>query len=385
MSDLSQHGLISTLQRLGSHAGLEAELAGRTREHPVALILPCHAVDLGRPAIRRIARELSGAPFLSEVVIPVNGITAGERSGVRSFFRDHLALPHRLLWCDTSEDQLPHPAFRAGKGSNVWASIGLLAEEERVGSVLIADADVTTFRREMLARLAFALVDPRLGYAFAKSYYPRVSDRIYGRVSRLFAAPLLEALVRTAGHLPMLDYLRAFRYPLAGECGMALELAAALPMESGWGLEIGTLCELFLQVDPRLICQVDAGVRYDHKHQPLGDGARGLVRMCREVAQTLLGYLAAEGMNQERGFREALLYNYRSEGAEALRRTAALAAINGLPHDAAQEADALAAFEGVLKELLAAGPAIHRRGNRLPPWRQPDKQAQMWLHRTMID
>lgn len=377
MSDLSQHGLIATLQRLQHHAGLEEELERGCREHPVALILPCHAGDLGRPALRRICRELSGARFLAEVVVPVNGLERGERHGVSAFFRDELRLPHRLLWCDTEEGDRPHSAFRPGKGANVWASIGLLLRERQVRSFLLADADVTTFRREMLARLAFALVDPRLGYAFAKSYYPRVSDRIYGRVSRLFVAPLLEALVRTSGHLPMLDYLRAFRYPLAGECGMGLDLAERLPVEAGWGLEVGMLCELFREIDPREVCQVDAGVRYDHKHQPLGDGERGLVGMCAEVAQTLLRYLTAEGLKLGAGFEEALLLNYAQEGREALRRSAALAAMNGLHYDGESEQAALTAFGAVLAGVRSG------EKDRLPAWRQAGSREWAWLEAAL--
>ena len=40
---------------------------------------------------------------------------------------------------------------------------------------------------------------------------------------------------------------------------MTRELAAALPVSSGWGLEIGQLCEVFRRADPREVCQVDGG------------------------------------------------------------------------------------------------------------------------------
>src|SRR5277367_5154301 len=46
------------------------------------------------------------------------------------------------------------------------------------------------------------------------------------------------------------DYLTAFRYPLAGECAFPAELARELPLDSGWGLEIGWLCEVHRRLPP---------------------------------------------------------------------------------------------------------------------------------------
>lgn len=352
MSDISQHGLICTLQRLNEYPGLESELVGLTRDHPVALVLPCHADELGRSALANILTELSHAAFVEQVVIPINGLDAGTFSSAKEYFRNRLSLRHTVLWCDGIVPGLP--AFQPGKGSNVWHAVGLLAREKECALVLTADADVVTFQLEMLARLTFALVHPDLGFTFAKSYYPRVTDRIYGRASRLFLAPLLQAIVRAGGHQPLLDFLGSFRYPLAGECGMTLELAASLPFAPGWGLEMAMLCDVFRTTDPRQVCQVDAGVRYDHKHQPLGDGERGLVRMCREIALTLFAHLAAEGVRLDAPFFEAVLGSYRREAGEALRRFAALARINALHFDPKEEYEAVRLFGTALKEALGA-------------------------------
>ncbi len=368
MSDISQHGLLCTLQRLSDNPGLEAELASLTRERPAALVLPCHAEELTRPALGGILDELARAAFLSEVVIPMNGLDAEGARRAGAFFAARLSVPHRVLWCDSPAFAGPMgalvPGFRPGKGSNVWLALGVLAREERCALVLTADADVTTFRLEMLARLTFALAHPDLGYTFAKSYYPRVTDRIHGRVSRLFLAPLLQAVVRAGGHQPLLDFLQSFRYPLAGECGFTRSLAASLPLDTGWGLEIGMLCDVFRRTDPREVCQVDAGGRYDHKHQPLGDGARGLVRMCGEIARTLFAHLALEGVRLDRPFFDAVLASYRREAAEALRRSAALAKINALRFEASDEEAAVRSFEAALHEASKA-PALP---SPLPGW-----------------
>jgi len=379
MSDISQQGLICTLQRLREHPTLDGELTRLTREHPAALILPCHAGEFARPALRNILAELSRAPFFSEVIVPANGLDAGEAARARAFLAERLRLPHRLLWCDPVVATLP--GVRPGKGSNVWLALGLLAREGRVRFVLTADADVTTFRLEMLARLLFALAHPEAGFQFAKSYYPRVSDRIYGRVTRLFVAPLLQALIRVAGHFPLLDFLASFRYPLAGECGMTLELARALPLESGWGLEVGMLCELFRRTEPRAVCQVDAGIAYDHKHQPLGDGMRGLVKMSGEIARTLLAQLAREGLRLDAHLLDALPGAYRREAGEAVRFSGALARINALPFDAGAEADAIHLFARALEEAIGQGTLPPP----LPAWKSPEAPDWSAVNASGID
>ena len=211
-----------------------------------------------------------------------------------------------------------------------------------------ADCDVASFRRGDLARLCYAVAHPRLHYRFAKMYYSRVTDRLYGRVSRLFLAPLLHAVVRVAGHVPLVDFLLSFRYPLAGEVAMTRELAAALPASGGWALEIGQLCEVFRAVDPREVCQVDGGSGYDHKHQP---AATALATMAAEIARELLRQFAAEGLGTEPAFLPALARAYRIEAAHALRRSASLALINRLPFDEAAETGIVAGFAAQLDQL----------------------------------
>jgi glucosyl-3-phosphoglycerate synthase len=144
--------------------------------------------------------------------------------------------------------------------------------------IVTQDADVTSFRGSTLARLCAACVHPQLGYHFSRMYYSRVTDRLYGRVSRLFLTPLLQAFIRVAGHHPLLDFLASFRYPLAGETALRTALAAELPLGASWSLEIGMLCEVFRRADPREICQVDGGTGYDHRHHPLSEGG-ALLRM----------------------------------------------------------------------------------------------------------
>lgn len=342
MSDFAQSGLICTLQRLNENhlANVEAELANLARARPIALILPCHGRDLEQPAFARLIKELRGADFLREIVLSVNEVSAE----VAAALPDRLAsLPQRttLLHNESREGQ------RSGKGANVRHACAHLVGAGECEIVATQDCDVASFRRADLARLCYAVAHPQLGYRFAKMYYSRVTDRLYGRVSRLFLAPLLHAIVRVAGHHPLVDFLLSFRYPLAGEVALTRELAAALPASDGWGLEIGQLCEVFRRVDPREVCQVDGGPGYDHKHQP---AATALAAMTAEIARELFAQLAAEGLANDAGFHAAVAGAYRREAEHALRRSASLALINGLPFDEGAERAIVEAFA----ERLAA-------------------------------
>jgi glucosyl-3-phosphoglycerate synthase len=91
VSDFAQTGLICTLQRLNeTHlAALEVELEMEAATRPIALILPCHASDLSRPALVHIVEELGRVRFLRDVVVSLNGYDAASFAQARR----HLCLP----------------------------------------------------------------------------------------------------------------------------------------------------------------------------------------------------------------------------------------------------------------------------------------------------
>lgn len=340
MSDFAQTGLICTLQRLNdTHlARLESELETHARARPIGLVLPCHGRDLEQPAFDRLIEELRAAAFLQEIVLSMNDVEAPARD----------ALSMRLAGLPQKVTLLVNePSPHGGKGANVRAAFAHLGAGD-CEIFVTQDCDVASFRRVDLARLCYAVAHPQLHYRFAKMYYSRVTDRLYGRVSRLFLAPLLHAIVRVAGHQPLADFLLSFRYPLAGEVALTRELAATLPASSGWGLEIGQLCEVFRRVDPREICQVDGGPRYDHKHQP---ATTALADMASEIARELFSQLAVEGLPDDANFHSAVAIAYRREAAHALHRSASLALINALPFDEPAERAIVQSFAARLEGL----------------------------------
>jgi len=376
MSDFSQSGPVCTLQQLAdvNLSELEGDLAAISRNSPVGLVLPCHAADLHNPALLRIRDEIRTMPFVREVVVSMNGLDAALYGQACLLFKSSDSQRTRILWNDNTPANKALAALGvspdSGKGMNVWIACGLLAAEENCAVVLTQDCDVVSFRRENLVRLCFAAIHPELQYRFAKLYYSRVSDRLYGRVSRLFLAPFLEAVVRVIGHQPLVEFLRSFRYPLAGECAMSREVASALPMEAGWGLEMRLLCEAFRHVEPRFIAQIDGGRFYEHRHQALGDAGSGLFRMSKEIAHALFAHLIDEGFPVCAQFMDALRESFSREVAEALRRSRHLALINGLRgvDDDREVATALqGAFDGAATEFMTGAASASRT---LPPWNQ---------------
>jgi len=387
MSDFAQTGLICTLQRLNDTSAerIEAELVEHAAAYPVTLILPCYGNDLQQPALQGIIDQVAGARFLREVLISMNGWKEATSAVAREVFA-RLPQPHRILWNDGPRAVAVEGATAApmGKGFNVWAACGVVIAEGKSQVIATQDCDVVSFRRENLARLCFAAVHPELRYDFAKMYYSRVTDRLYGRVSRLFLTPLLQAVVRVAGHQPLLDFLQSFRYPLAGECVITRELAAALPVSAGWGVEVGLLCEAFRRAEPRRVAQVDGGRHYDHRHQPLGDERSGLFRMSREIAVTLLAQLCDEGLKFSPSFLEVLMASFDRESREALRRSRHLALINGLPVPREDE-EAAAVFARALSEAgreFFDDPSV-AAARTLPAWAGLQSASPDWVGRFL--
>ena len=334
MNDFSQSGLITTLQRLNdsNRSALEEDLS--TCGKSIALVLPCHSADLDRPPLQHIIRELSEARWLGEVFVSMNGPDSSALDRAYTLFK-HLPCPVRVVWNEGG-----------GKGENVAQAFRIICQQGLRSVIATQDCDVSSFHRHDLARLCYPVA--MLGYEFAKAYYSRATDRLYGRVSRLFLAPLLQACVNVAGHQPLLDFLLSFRYPLAGEIAVSTATAKSLPIAPGWGLELAMLCDIFRQVDPRNVCQVDGGSGYDHKHQP---ATTSLAEMCGHIAAELFRQLIAEGLPATLSFRKTLAAAYRREAAHALRRSEALAQINGLPYDLHNEAATVGAFFARLESM----------------------------------
>jgi glucosyl-3-phosphoglycerate synthase len=344
MSDFHQSGLVTALPRLCERPveELEAEIRALTPKFPTALVVPMVPSEMDRPALAGILDELCGVDYLDSVVISLN---RADRDDYERAVRYFARYPGRLviLWSRspailrflTEMERAGLNVGSSGKGRACWLAMGLLLAEERVDYMAFLDADVVTFRREMLARLILPALDPIVDFDFVKAYYARFSSQLHGRVTRLFVFPLLAAFRRLIGDDPYIRYLAAFRYPLSGEFAVQRDLASRMRLPSDWGLEIVTLFEVLRHRAPTRICQVEITDRYDHKHQELSaeDGDRGLNRMARDVGTHLLRTLAAAGVVLSAGLFKSLIAAYQREAEDAVASSYAVAMINGLRYD----------------------------------------------------
>jgi glucosyl-3-phosphoglycerate synthase len=232
------------------------------------------------------------------------------------------------------------------------------------------DCDILTYDRELLGRLLYPLADPSLGYEYAKGYYPRFTDHLNGRVTRLFVTPLVRSLSHLLGPVHFLEYLDSFRYPLAGEFGMHVNLARSVRIPGDWGLEVGMLAEVYRNTSLPRICQVDIAANYDHKHQPLSpdDASRGLNRMARDICTSLLRTLAMEGQMFGPGFYTSLKISYLREAQDAVRSYHDVAAINGLAFDRHAETLAVEVFSRSLDRAREDFEADPLAFGGLPNW-----------------
>jgi glucosyl-3-phosphoglycerate synthase len=360
MPDFYQTGVVTTLHRLNQTKveHLERDLERFTVTEPVALVLPCLIDELSRPALSRIVDQLHRVRYLDTVVVSLG--RAAEEGVARArelFARSQQRV--RIIWLDGPriKDALGRlrdagllPAD-SGKGFACWLAYGLVLAEARCHAIAVHDCDITTYDRELLARLCYPVVHPSLGLEFAKGYYARVSDKMNGRVTRLFMTPLLRSLQTVVGRQPLLVYLDSFRYALAGEFAMKTELARINRIPSDWGLEVGMLAEVYRNCALQSICQTELCANYDHKHQAVsaGDASKGLMRMCTDIAQNLIRTLAGEGIVFTLGIFQTLLVQYIRMAEDTIRSYYADAAINGLRFDRHDEESMVGVFSEALR------------------------------------
>lgn len=375
MSDFHQSGVVTTLPRLHERPIEELEAAIRTLipKFPVSLVIPMIPSEMDRPALAGILDELCAVDYLDTLVISLNKATLEDYQRTLAYFERY---PGRLvvLWSESTAVQnllaeLEREGLSvgsAGKGRACWLAMGLLLAEERADYFVFFDADVLNFKREMLARLVLPALDPIVDFDFVKAYYARFSDRLHGRVTRLFVAPLLSAFRRLIGADPYIRYLASFRYPLSGEFAVQRDLASRMRLPSDWGLEIVSLFEALRHRAPVRMCQVEIAERYDHKHQQLSaeDADAGLHRMAREIGTHLMRTLAAAGVVLSGGLLNSLIAAFQREAEDSVADSYAVAKINGLAYDRHAEEIAVHIFSRALRtaisEFLAdpAGPML---------------------------
>ncbi|MDP2996817.1 MAG: hypothetical protein Q8N47_04960 [Bryobacterales bacterium] len=379
MADFYQTGMVTTLHRLHDNGfeRLERELERFSETSPMALVLPALYSEFENPAMRRIIGDLAGARYLSRIVVALARATEAEFRHARSMFR---GFPQQVtfLWIDSEPiqslfrllDERGLTAGADGKGRSCWLSYGYLLAAGDCDIIALHDCDIVNYDRQMLARLCYPVANPNLSFEFCKGFYARVTDRMHGRVTRLFMTPLVRAMEDMAPQATFLKFLDSFRYPLAGEFAMKAALARVNRIPGDWGLEVGMLAEVFRNCAAARVCQVDLADNYEHKHQDLSseDRTRGLRRMALDVAKTLFRTVAGEGVVFTRDHFRTLEVRYVRMAEDTIARYYADAMLNGLNFDRHSEELAVATFARSLREAAEEFIAEPLSATLIPNW-----------------
>lgn len=364
MSDFFQNGRIATLHNLGDRPveAMEAELEQWKERKPMCLVLPCLYSELQGPALERIIEELSKVSYLDEIIIGLDRATEEEFEHAKQFF-SRLPQRHSILWndgprlkaIDNMLDEYGLAPRELGKGRNVWYCLGYALAKGRAKAVALHDCDILTYRRDIVAKLLYPVVHPTFNYAFCKGYYYRAAEgKLNGRVSRLLVSPLVRALEKVCGHDNYLDFVDSFRYPLAGEFSMIMDVVSSIRIPSDWGLEIGVLSEVNRRYSDERVCQVDIADAYDHKHQDLSQDnpEGGLSKMSTDISKSLFRKLAIKGtVLTPEAFRTIKASYYRL-ALDLIDRYHNDAVINGMSLDRNQEENTVELFT---KCIMRAG------------------------------
>jgi glucosyl-3-phosphoglycerate synthase len=368
MGDFSQNGIVSTLHDFGtkSTTEIEKDLLNFSKERKMELILPCLYSELDGSALPNIIDQISKTKYLNHVIIGLDKASESQAKKAWKFFKK-INVPFTILWNDgpklkklDSELEKKNLApNQMGKGRNVWYCIGMCIARDTARSVALHDCDIKTYDRRMLAKLFYPVVNPLFNFEFCKGYYPRIANnKMNGRVARLLVGPLLTALEKTIGQSDYLNFMKSFKYPLAGEFSFRRNVLPELRISSDWGIEVGILSEMQRSFSPNNICQVDLADAYDHKHQDLSidDETKGLSKMSIDIIKTFIKKLATQGNSFSRETFRSLKATYYRSALDLIDIYRSDAAMNGLKFDSHKEEEAVELFA---VNIMKAGEAFY--------------------------
>ncbi len=355
MADFYQTGVVATFHRFGKVdlGRMESELTEFNRHRPIALVLPSTYAELEAPAIKKIVEDIQRVTYINEIVVTMGRTDEEQFKKAKKFFS---SFPQRtrLIWNTGPAIGRLYGLLEEnglfvgedGKGRSCWTAYGYILSREESKVIALHDCDIVNYSRELLGRLCYPVVSPNIDYVFCKGYYARVTDRMHGRVTRLFVTPIIRSLEKLFGPLPLLVYLDSFRYPLAGEFSMSADLARINRIPADWGIEVETLAEVYRNCAIKRICQVELCETYEHKHQPLSaeNPKTGLMKMSIDIAKAIFRNLAIEGAALSESILNTLVVNYLRTAQDTIKCYHDDAAINGLYFDRHQETAMVEAF-----------------------------------------
>ena len=362
MADFFQNGSIATFQTLIKRplADIERELKEFGKNNTMVLLLPALYSEFEGPAMPNILEELENINYLYKIVLSLDRANKAQFEQAKKLI-SRLPGDTTVIWHDGPKMQALYKELKKagilidmpGKGRSVWMSLGYILADPEVYAIGLHDCDIINYKREIVAKLFYPIVHPALDFEFSKGYYARVTEKLYGRVTRLFYTPLIRSLKRIVGVNPFLEYLDSFRYALAGEFAFLAILARGIRISPTWGLEVSMLSEVYTKTSVNRVAQVEIIETYEHKHQEIkinNNTESGLLKMGTDIAKTLLRVLSQDGIEMSDAFFRTVLTTYMREAWFAIEKYNGLAMINGLNYDRHAEIEAIDAFVGALKK-----------------------------------
>jgi len=380
MADFFQNGVITTLQNVGSRSleSMEADLMEFSKRRNMVLLLPALYSEFETPAMETIIDELKSVKYLYKIILGLDCATEEQFLEVKRRM-SVLECSVEVLWNDGPSitkiyKELTQEGFPGldtpGKGRNVWTMIGYGLTNQDNYAFALHDCDIVNYSRAVVARLFYPIVHPGLDFEFNKGYYSRVTNKLHGRVTRLFYTPLIKALKVTFGSNRYLEYMESFRYALSGEFAFIRSLGRGIGISPTWGLEVSTLSEVYKNTSNRRICQTEIMESYEHKHQDLGSQSEGggVYKMANDIAKTLFRILAQEGVVFSKAAFKTLITSYYQESRFEISKYNALSKINGLAYNRQDEIHAVEAFEDAIEEAAAEFYENPMGVSSLSPW-----------------
>ena len=349
MGEFSQNGVVANLHDFSTRTTdqIEKDLEKFSKTRPMELILPCLYSELEGDALPKIVNEISKTKYLNHIIIGLDKANKLQAKKAWKFFKK-LKVPFSILWNDGPKlkkldkelKKIDLAPKQMGKGRNVWYCIGMAIARDKARSVALHDCDIKTYDRRLLAKLFYPVENPLFNYEFCKGYYPRIADnRMHGRVARLLVNPLLTAMEKTIGKSDYIDFMKSFKYPLAGEFSFRRNILPELRISSDWGIEIAILSEMQRNYSSNNICQVELADNYDHKHQILSikDSSKGLSKMSIDIIKTLVRKLATQGYSFSKETFRSIKATYYRSALDLIDIYRSDAQMNGLKFDSHNE------------------------------------------------
>ena len=399
MADFHQEPLITTLHALYEGfnkdsylASLERRLESHAQHERISLLLPSLYSEIRDDGpLNHILAEIQQTRYLHNIVVALGGtaeeadfLHAKEYFGqLRTAERDL-----KVIWVQGPRIEQVLSDIRSrglstgkkGKGQSVWVALGYLFARDLTDVIALHDCDIVTYNRLLLGRLIEPIANPNNAFQFCKGYYARISPAdmaMKGRATRLFVTPFVDAMARVMSQHSHLDlerffnFHRTFKYPLAGEFCFTSDLARGLNVAYDWGLEVATLSQVYDQLIPRQIAQIDLAPNYEHKHQAMSadDTGKGLHRMAVDIAKFYLTYMRSHGVPLDDAFVDMILHTYYQNALRYIRKYAYDADVNALQYNLYEEETAASHFRGFLWDawVQSKGP---QEAKLIPSWNQ---------------